>query len=302
MDGRRNLNSVNSCLGMRLSLLRRALEGEPVRPVQVYEALPEEKRAVIAYALEHPEIRDRELSWRMIDEDMAYLSASTVYWMLGESELMFAAAARTKRDREEHEKDELADQRWGTDLMHLRVKGLTYYFMAFIDESSRCIVHWELMDRMDGDQRKPCGSTAIEALPKDKEGKPPVQPEIRSDNGSGYISREFHAVLEHYELTRQRIRPHCPEEWSHGAGQPDFQEALEEHELTNHSKAENALAQIIVWYNTQRLHSSLGYVTPADADRGDPKVIDETRLRNRTQVRHQHCERDLEIKQTALAT
>ncbi len=52
-------------------------QAEPVPPVQAFEALPEEKEAVIKYALGHPEIRHRELSWRMIDDDVAYLSAST---------------------------------------------------------------------------------------------------------------------------------------------------------------------------------------------------------------------------------
>src|SRR5229473_3372695 len=54
----------------------------PVRPVQPYEALPEEKAAVLAYARRHPELRHRELAWRMVDEDVAYLSASTVYRIL----------------------------------------------------------------------------------------------------------------------------------------------------------------------------------------------------------------------------
>ena len=63
----------------------KALPSEPIRPVQVFEALPEEKEAVIDYSLKHPEIRHRELSWRMIDADVAYLSASTVYRILRES-------------------------------------------------------------------------------------------------------------------------------------------------------------------------------------------------------------------------
>ena len=43
-------------------------------PVQPYEALPEEKAAVKEYALKHPELRHRELTWRMVDEDVAYVS------------------------------------------------------------------------------------------------------------------------------------------------------------------------------------------------------------------------------------
>ena len=56
----------------------RALPPQPVKPVQAYEALPEEKEAVKRYALTHPEIRHRELAWRMLDEDVAYVSSSTV--------------------------------------------------------------------------------------------------------------------------------------------------------------------------------------------------------------------------------
>lgn len=55
---------------------------EPVQPVQAFEALDEQKEAVVKYAKKHPEMRHRELSWRMIDEDVAYLSASTVYRIL----------------------------------------------------------------------------------------------------------------------------------------------------------------------------------------------------------------------------
>jgi hypothetical protein len=42
----------------------RSLPEKPVKRVQPYEALPEEKEAVIAYALKHPGLRHRELAWR----------------------------------------------------------------------------------------------------------------------------------------------------------------------------------------------------------------------------------------------
>jgi hypothetical protein len=60
----------------------RALPPDPARPVQVYEATKEEKRAVRSYAVKHPGIRHRELAWRMVDEDVACLSPSTVYRIL----------------------------------------------------------------------------------------------------------------------------------------------------------------------------------------------------------------------------
>ena len=60
----------------------KARASESIRPVQAYEALSEEKAAVREYALQHPELRHRELAWRMVDEDVAYLSPSTVYRIL----------------------------------------------------------------------------------------------------------------------------------------------------------------------------------------------------------------------------
>ena len=52
------------------------------RPVQVYEATTQERQAVRAFALKHPGLRHRELAWRMVDEDVAYVSPSTVYRIL----------------------------------------------------------------------------------------------------------------------------------------------------------------------------------------------------------------------------
>jgi putative transposase len=43
--------------------------------VQPYEALPEEKEAVLNYARKHAELRHRELAWRMVDEDVVCLTS-----------------------------------------------------------------------------------------------------------------------------------------------------------------------------------------------------------------------------------
>ena len=76
----------------------------PSAPLQPYEALPQEKEAVKAYALKHPEIRHRELAWRMVDDDVVYLSPSTVYRLLRREELVCPWRRRKKRRREDGEK------------------------------------------------------------------------------------------------------------------------------------------------------------------------------------------------------
>jgi transposase InsO family protein len=286
---------------LREESLGKAQPGEAVRAVQPYEALPEEREAVISYALGHPEIRHRELSWRMIDEDVAYLSASTVYRILREAELMNRRGWRRKRYREQVEKASRADERWGTDLMHLRIGVGTYYYVGFIDEYSRYIVHWELLDQMDGPSVSLAAQAALETLPRTSCGKLAARPEIRSDNGSGYISREFHGLLEHQGLSHHRIKPHCPEE--NGIierANRTVREALEEHEVKNRLEGEEVLGRIIQWYNGERLHSALGYLRPVDYYRGEPKALHEARRRKLSQARHRRKQINLELRQRTL--
>jgi len=128
----------------------KALPAEPVKPVQPYEALAEEKQAVLNYARKHPELRHRELAWRMVDEDVACLSPSTVYRILKEANLVCPWRRRTKRRRTEEEKATRPNQRWVTDLMQLQVGDGVYYFVSFMDEYSRYIVHHEVLTGMDG--------------------------------------------------------------------------------------------------------------------------------------------------------
>jgi putative transposase len=279
----------------------RAAPPQPVKLVQPYEALPEEKAKVKAYALEHTELRHRELAWRMVDEDVAYLSPSTVYRILKSESLVQPWRRRSKRRREEEEKAQRPDQRWSTDLMYLQIGGRTYYFASFVDEYSRYIVHHELLRTMEGFDVSLSAQAAIDTLAKGSDGKPVARPEIRTDNGSGYISQEFRVVLKENGLTQQRIKPHCPEENGlQERSNRTIREALEGEELTDPLEAERILARIIRYYNDTRLHSALGFLRPVDYYRGDPKAMHEARRQKLAQARHRRKEANLGLKQRTL--
>jgi transposase InsO family protein len=234
----------------------------------------------------------------MVDEDVVFLSPSTVYRILKEAHLVCPWRRRKKRQRGADEKATRVDERWATDLMQLQVGGGVYYFVSFMDEYSRYIVHQELVASMDGQTVSLAAQAAIDQLPKDSAGQPLTKPEIRSDNGSGYISQEFRVVLKENGLGHHRIRPHCPEE--NGLIERAYRtvrEALEGEELTDLLQARDVLAKIVRWYNEERLHSALGFLRPADYYRGDPETRYSERRQKLAEARHRRRERNLELQQ-----
>lgn len=274
---------------------------EPTTPVQAFEALPEEKEAVKKFALQHPEIRHRELSWRMIDEDVACLSSSTVYRILREARLMHCHPGHKKRYREEIEKASRPDEIWATDLMYLTISDTQYYLVNFIDEYSRYLVHWELLTSMDGHSISVAAQRALETLPMNALGEVNTKPIIRSDNGSGYISQEFGGLLAHHGLTHHRIKPHCPEE--NGVMERcnrTLREAIEEHDLVGRYDSERVIDELVRHYNEARLHSALLYQTPATWYRGNPDTVSEARRRKLAQARYRRKQINLGIRQTLL--
>src|SRR5207244_11950488 len=128
-------------------------------------------------------------------EDIACLSPSTVYRILKEANLVCPWRRRKKRSRAADEKATRPNQRWLTDLMQIEVAGGVYYFVSFMDEYSRYIVHQEVLTGMNGISVSLAAQAAVETLPKGADGRPLEKPEIQSDNGSAYIARELLAVL-----------------------------------------------------------------------------------------------------------
>jgi putative transposase len=279
----------------------RALPATPAKPVQPYEALPEEKQAVVDYARRHPELRHREMAWRMVDEGVACLSPSTVYRILKEANLVCPWRRRKKRSRSAEEKATRPNQRWVTDLMQVQVGEGVYYFISFMDEYSRYIVHHEVLTGMDGISVSLAALAAVGTLPRGADGLPVEKPEMQSDNGSGYIAREFLLVLKEHGLGHHRIRPHCPEE--NGVIERSFRtlrEALEGHELTNLLEAERVLGRLVRWYNEDRLHSALEYLPPVVVYRGNPEERKAERRQKLAQARHRRRERNLGLQQGTL--
>ncbi len=78
---RQTLRALEIAPGTYYRWCRTPVHGEPRRRLpagSMYELLPSEREAIIDYALKHPEIRHRELAWKMLDEGVVAVSASSV--------------------------------------------------------------------------------------------------------------------------------------------------------------------------------------------------------------------------------
>ena len=141
-------------------------------------AAREEEWIVVSYKRLHPQMGFRELAYSMIDEDIAYLSPSTVYSILKRNNLI----TEWKRLSWESTRPERAgepDEKWQADIMYLKIRGRFFYLIIFIDEYSRYIVHHALLTSMDADSVSLEAQDVIDILRKDSLSEPIIQ----NDNG-----------------------------------------------------------------------------------------------------------------------
>ena len=259
----------------------------------MYKLLDHEKQAIIDYALQHPQIRHRELAWRMLDEDVCAVSAASVYRVLREAGLVCRwkpkiKAKGTGRDAPPSRPDE----KWQTDIKYVHGPTGNYYLLSFMDVYSRYIVHHALLRRMDGQTVSTEAAAALAKL--DSEAKPVIQ----SDHGSGFISREFAETLSASGVTHKKIRPHTPTDNAEiERYHRTLDEPLSELDTEDFASTEEALDRIIDHYNNQRLHSALSFLRPIDYYRGNPEALLAKRRRKLQMARELRKQENLNLRQ-----
>lgn len=150
-----------------------------------------------------------------------------------------------------------ADQVWSTDITYIRLKHGFIYLVAIIDWHSRYVLSWEISTTLD---KEFCISALEKALTLSR-------PEIfNSDQGSQFTSTEFTGVLEKLKIAismdgRGRALDNIFVErlWRSVKYEEVY---LKGYETVREAK--ESLARYFHFYNTERLHESLGYRTPQE--------------------------------------
>jgi transposase InsO family protein len=226
--------------------------------------LDDEKAAVITYALTHPKDGYRRLAWMMVDEDVAYVSPSSVYRVLRDADLLYRWK-RSRRSGQRPPEPAEPNERWHTDLMYLRVGDVWYFLVSVLDAYGRYVVHWGLLTSMT--------AADVRLVVHDALKKTGANPQVVTDNGSQFRGKDFKELVRNFELEHIRIRPYHPE--SNGRLERfhrSTRDALSDQELRNLGRAREIIARWVEHYNQQRLHASLHYLPPAEYYAGDPEA------------------------------
>ena len=149
---------------------------------------------------------------------------------------------------------------WVSDITYIPTWSGVLYLAIVLDLASRRVVGWATSASLD--TRLP-----LAALQRALAHRQPPQGLLHhSDQGSQYTSQAYRACLAaHGHIASMSRRGNC---WDNAVAESFFAtlewELLDETAFATHHAANRALVQFIdTWYNQERMHSSLGYKSPA---------------------------------------
>lgn len=227
-----------------------------------------EKEAILGFHDRHPLDGYRRLAFMMLDDDVVAVSPSTVYRVLKNAGQLDRHRWAPSKKGTGFVQPDGPHKHWHLDISYVNLAGTFYFLISLLDGFSRYIVHWEIRETMKEFDMEVVVQRALEKFPGE-------HPRIITDNGPQFIARDFKDFIRLMGLTHVRTSPYYPqsngklERW-HGSIKrecirPACPESLEE--------ALRLVAAYVEDYNHLRLHSALGYITPADKLNGLEAVI-----------------------------
>ena len=231
-----------------------------------------EKEAILRFHSENPLEGYRRLAFMMIDCNLVCVSPSSVYRVLKDAGVIDKRNSKTSLKGTGFVPPRRPHEHWHVDVSYLNISGTFYYLASVLDGYSRAIVSWELRECMkEGDLEL--------VIQKAREKYPGETPRIISDRGPQFVSRDFKEYIRICGMTHVLTSPYYPQ--SNGKIERYHRTMKEKTVRRNCPETiEEALLQMTSFvedYNTKRLHSGIGYVTPADMLAGRAEEIQKIR-------------------------
>ena len=217
-----------------------------------------ERKAIIRFYHENPLEGYRRLTFMMLDQDVVAVSAATVWRVLNKEGLLRPWKPTPSKKGTGFQQPLHPHQHWHMDVSYINICATFYYLCSVLDGCSRYIVHWDIRESMT--------EADVEIiLQRAKEKVPQAKPRIISDNGPQFIAKDFKEFIRISGMTHVRISPHYPqsngkiERWHKSLKS----ECIRPMTPLSLEDARRVVGDYVDHYNTVRLHSAIGYVTPA---------------------------------------
>ena len=233
-----------------------------------------EKEAIVKFFHEYPLEGYRRLCFMMLDRDIVAVSPASVYRVLKAEGLLANRWNKPSRKGTGFVQPLAPHDHWHIDFSYVNVGGTFYYLCSILDGCSRSIVHWEIREAM-----KEADAELV--LQRAREKFPQARPQIISDNGPQFVAKDFKEFLRLWQTSHVLTSPHYPQ--SNGKLER-YHRTLKEQAIRPKTPltledARRVVGEFVEHYNTVRLHSALGYVTPKDRLEGRHTEIYATRDR-----------------------
>jgi len=173
-------------------------------------------------------------------------------------------------------------QHWHIDVSYINISGTFYYLCSILDGCSRYIVNWDLRESM-------TEADIVIILQAAKEKYPEARPRTISDNRPQFIAKDFKEFIRISGMTHVRTSPYYPqsngkiERWHKSLKgeciRPGTPLSLED--------ARRLVEGYVEHYNSVRLNSAIGYITPKDMLAGRHAEIHAERDRKLEEARKQ---------------
>lgn len=240
----------------------------------------DEKKAILDFQQQYPQEGYRRLTYMMIDADVVAVSPSSVFRVLHAAGRLQPWSKKPSKKGKGFEQPLAPHDHWHIDIAHINIHGTFYYLCAVLDGASRYMVDWSLRESM----REPDVEILLQRA---KEKYPDARPRIISDNGPQFIAKDFKEFIRISGMTHVRTSPYYPqsngklERWNKSIKS----ECIRPGVPLSVADAERLIEQYVQVYNDERLHSSIGYITPKDMLAGHQQHIHADRDRKLEQAR-----------------
>jgi len=167
---------------------------------------------------------------------------------------------------------------------------MLYCLCTLLDDYSCYVVHWEIQESM---TEADAEVILQRASARAREKSPKARPRIITDSGLQFIAKSFQGIHPYLWYDARATSPYYPqsngriERWHKSLKseciRPTTPFLVED--------AQRVVRLFVAVYNTQRLHSTIGYITPQDKLEGREAIIFAGRKRKLAEAREARARR-----------